>query len=50
MDELTNIQRIEHMLYDICGCTPKQGLIILKKCMERAEIKSKTPPWDKSKI
>ena len=39
MDEKTNIERVENMLYHICGCSPNDAKIILKKCLKRADDK-----------
>lgn len=35
------IQRIEHMLYNICGCDYKRGHKILGECLKRNKEKSK---------
>ncbi|OGJ19829.1 hypothetical protein A3K73_05855 [Candidatus Pacearchaeota archaeon RBG_13_36_9] len=37
MDEEKFIQRVEMMLYDTCGCSFEEGIIILEKCLERAK-------------
>lgn len=41
MDEQTYIQRVENMLYNICGCNPEEVRKILYKCLVRAEEKIK---------
>ena len=35
MDLLTNIQRVENMIYSICGCSKKDAEIVLKECLKR---------------
>lgn len=35
MDKETNIQRVEIMLYNTCGCNKEEGKIILKECLKR---------------
>jgi hypothetical protein len=39
MDEEKNIQRVENMLYNICGCNPAETRQVLYKCLVRAEDK-----------
>ena len=41
MDEKTNIQRVENMLYHICGCSPEEARQVLYKCLVNAEDKIK---------
>jgi len=35
MDLNTNIQRVEHMLYNICGCNNEEAKIVLKECLKK---------------
>ena len=37
MDEKTNIQRVENMLYNICGCSPQEVRQVLYRCLVNAE-------------
>ena len=37
MDEEKFIQRVENMVYYICGCSEKEAVIILEKCLKRAK-------------
>jgi predicted class III extradiol MEMO1 family dioxygenase len=37
MDEEKFIDRVETMLYSICGCDIKDVVIVLEKCLERAK-------------
>jgi len=32
-------QRVEHMLYYICGCNAKRGREVLKECLKRNKEK-----------
>lgn len=41
MDLQTNIERVENMLYYICGCNYKEGEIILKECLKRCQNETK---------
>ena len=33
------VQRMQHMLYEICGCDAERGKLILDECLERNKIK-----------
>ena len=33
--------RVDKMLYDICGCNPQRAIIVLNKCVNRANEKIK---------
>ena len=46
MDKETNIQRVEKMLYDICGCSPKDAKIVLEACLKNAEKMIKENKWE----
>jgi len=35
MDLKNNIQRIENMLYSICGCNSKDAKKVLEECLKR---------------
>ena len=35
MDLETNVQRVENMIYHICGCTIEEGRIVLQECIKR---------------
>jgi len=35
MDLITNIQRVEVMIYHTCGCTTEEGKIVLQECIKR---------------
>ena len=35
------VQRVEHMLYYICGCDYKRGEEVLKECLKRNKEKLK---------
>jgi len=35
MDLIKNVQRVENMIYHICGCTIEEGKIVLKECIKR---------------
>jgi N-acetylmuramic acid 6-phosphate (MurNAc-6-P) etherase len=35
------VQRVEHMLYYICGCNAKRGREVLKECLKRNKEKLK---------
>jgi len=37
MDEEKFIQRVEKMLFETCGCTGEEALVVLKKCSEKIE-------------
>ena len=39
MDLITNVQRVENMIYNLCGCTVEEGEIILNECLKRNKIK-----------
>jgi hypothetical protein len=42
MDEKTNIERVENMLYNIGGCSPEEARKILYQCLINAELKIKS--------
>lgn len=33
--------RVDKILYNICGCSPQRGIIVLNKCIKRANEKIK---------
>jgi hypothetical protein len=39
MDKETNIQRVENMLYNTCGCSPEEAVEILNECLKNARAK-----------
>ena len=39
MDKETNIQSVENMLYNTCGCSPEEAVEILNECLRNARGK-----------
>ena len=35
VDYTTVEERVEHMLYDICGCNLDEGKIVLEDCLKK---------------
>ena len=35
MDLIKFIERVENMIYYICGCSKEQGKIVLEECLKR---------------